>query len=332
MPICSLTFMAKHCRAALSEGWRRRVFLLIFLTAVPFSTTTGFTAPTPATPDASPDFTYHSSVSEVRLVLFARDGHDRPVENLQKGDFAIVDDEQIIRDFRSFNNSTEAKLDVIVLLDSSESTLSQFQREVGQVRELITQWPWNSNDRVTVLSFGGMEPQVVCSQNCSASLLNADDATSVPHGGTTPLFDAIFAAAHKLMERRQPDVWPLIILFSDGNDTISKRSFREALENILSSGAQVYAVDAGNPKQPTSGTSTLQKLADDSGGRRFFLSQGAAAILHDVLNDLHSARVVTYALPASGGDFHTVRILPAHNLKLQFRCRSGYYRHSYGSR
>jgi hypothetical protein len=45
---------------------------------------------------------------------------------------------------------------------------------------------------------------------------------------------------------------------------------------------------------------------------------------------LHSARVVTYVLPESGPDFHSIRILPTHNLNLQFRCRTGYY-HREGS-
>jgi len=53
-------------------------------------------------------------------------------------------------------------------------------------------------------------------------------------------------------------------------------------------------------------------------------------IFKDVIDDLHSARVVTYVLPESGPDFHSIRILPTHNLNLQFRCRTGYY-HREGS-
>ena len=46
--------------------------------------------------------TYHHSVSEVRLVFFATDERNHSVNDLQKNDFAVVDDEAIIRDFRSF--------------------------------------------------------------------------------------------------------------------------------------------------------------------------------------------------------------------------------------
>ncbi len=58
--------------------------------------------------------------------------------------------------------------------------------------------------------------------------------------------------------------WSVI---SDGDDTISKASFREALKKVLASGAQIYAVDVTSPAQPSNGTATLQQLADDSGGR-----------------------------------------------------------------
>ena len=69
----------------------------------------------------------------------------------------------------------------------------------------------------------------------------------------------------------------------------------------------------------------LQEIADESGGRYVRIREGAARIFTDVIDDLHSARVVTYALPESGSDFHSTRILPTHNLNWQFRCRRGYY-------
>ncbi|MGA8525412.1 MAG: hypothetical protein WB629_04985, partial [Candidatus Sulfotelmatobacter sp.] len=68
----------------------------------------------------------------------------------------------------------------------------------------------------------------------------------------------------------------------------------------------------------------LRRLANDSGGRCIRISEGAVRIFQDVMEDLHSARVVTYALPKSNSELHSIRILPTHNLNLQFRCRRGY--------
>jgi hypothetical protein len=66
-------------------------------------------------------------------------------------------------------------------------------------------------------------------------------------------------------------------------------------------------------------------LAEDSGGRYIGLGDGPVKILNDVMDDLRSGLLVTYALPESSSEFHSIRILPTHNLNLQFRCRHGYY-------
>jgi len=272
------------------------------------------------------NLTYHRTVSEVRLVFFATDERNHSVEGLQKDDFAVVDDELVIRHFRSFTRSDLTKLDVIVLVDSSESVLPQFEQETTVVLQLISQLPWNPGDYLSVLSFSGMETHLVCAGNCRSSFIG-DRLASVPKGGATPLFDALEIAAKLLIQRRQPDVWPVIILFSDGDDTISKVAFKGAMEKILASEAQLYAIDASGPGQPSNGSETLHRIADDSGGRFAGISEGANTIFKDVIDDLHSARVVTYRLPKSNSEFHSTRILPTHNLKLQFRCRRGYYYH-----
>jgi len=299
-----------------------RLLLLLVTTSCAHNLLFGL--PTRSGCGESADRTYHSSVSEVRLVFFATDEHNHRVEGLQKDDFAVVDDEMVIRDFRSFNRSAISKLDVIVLFDSSESVLPHFKKEMADVLQLISQWPWNPEDNVSVLSFSGTEVHPICAGDCRSSF-TAERVASLPRGGSTPLFDALDTATSLLSRRSQPDVWPVIVLFSDGDDTISLSSFHGALEKVLASGVQVYAVDISNPGQPSNGTATLQRMADDSGGRSVRISDGAVRIFNNVIEDLHSAYVVTYGLPKSSSDFHSVRILPTHNLKLQFRCRRGYY-------
>jgi VWFA-related protein len=305
----------------------RRLLLPLFLVAAIFAHNLVFGQSPPGNSEESSNLTYHSTVSEVRLVLFATDEHNHLVEGLTQDDFAVVDDEMVIRDFRSFTRSDLIKLDVIVLIDSSESVLPHFQQEITDALQLISQWPWGPGDDVSVLSFSDAEARLICAGNCRNSF-TADRIGSLPRGGPTPLFDAVESAANLLLQRRQPDAWPVIILFSDGEDTISKTSFRGALEKVLASEVQIYAIDVGKPARPSNGTATLQRIAEDSGGRCVPISEGAAGIFRDVIDDLHSARVITYVPPESDSDFHSVRILPTHNLKLQFRCRRGYYHHS----
>jgi VWFA-related protein len=268
--------------------------------------------------------TFYGTASEVRLVFFASDEHNRTVQNLTADDFAVVDDDQVIRNFRSFAHPALTNLDVVVLFDSSESVLPHFQQEITEVLQLISQWPWKPEDDVSVLSFSGMDTHEVCAGDCRTSL-TAQKIVAFPAGGATPLFDALDTATSLLRKRSRPNILPVMILFSDGDDTISKTSLNRALEKTLAAGVQVYVVDV-NPSTPASnGTATLQKIADASGGLYIRSADGIARIFCDVIDDLRSALVVTYALPRSSSDFHSIRILPTHNLDLRFRTRSGYF-------
>lgn len=285
-----------------------------------------------AGPNETSSFIYHSSGSEVRLVIFATDEHHHAIQELQKDDFAVVDDENVIRQFRSFTPSVPLNLNVVVLIDASESVLPRFEQEVTDIFQMLSQWPWAPGDELSVMTFSGQEVQLICAGKCQGSL-TLDQIAAVPKGGATPLYDAVEAAADLLMQRKQADVWPLIILFSDGQDTISKGSFTDASEKVFASEAQLYAVDFGRGR-PDNGTAILQTLADNSGGRYAQIRNASPEVLthvrNNVLEDLHSARLITYALPESGLNFHSVRVLPTHNLAWRFRCRRGYYEHWVG--
>jgi Mg-chelatase subunit ChlD len=151
----------------------------------------------------------------------------------------------------------------------------------------------------------------------------------LPRGGATPLFDAFALAMQMLARRSEPDVWPVIVLFSDGEDTASRATFPDTLKNVLLSGTQIYAIDVEPPGERSNGSAMLQRLAYDSGGLYVQSGQGSAKIIGDLVEDLHSAQVVTYVLPGSGSEFHSVHVLPTRNLNLRFRSRRGYYSSSF---
>lgn len=268
---------------------------------------------------------YHSTTSEVRVVFFAADKNNHPIQELKADDFVVVDDENVLRDFLTFTHASLINLDLVVLMDFSGSVLPHLQEEITGVLQLISRWPWNAGDRLTILSFDGTEAQLVCSGNCRASL-SRDQLASLPSGGATPLFDALDAAADLIIHHQQPDMWPVMILFSDGDDTISKVPLPSVWEKLLMSGAQVYSIEVTARAHPDNGTEVLQKLAEDFGGRFIPMREGALAIVKVLTDDLHSAYMVTYLPLLSASDFHSIRILPARGQKWRFRNRCGYYR------
>src|SRR5271167_168445 len=160
--------------------------------------------------------TYRSAVSEVRVTFFATDENNRPLKTLTKSDFAIVDSERVVRNFRSFTRSDETSLDVVVLVDLSESVAPRVQAAISDVLQLVAREQSIADDNISVLSFGGafegtlggtiggtsrqtsagIRPAVLCSSRCRASDSVAKlQAVGIKSGGSTPLFDGLIFAA-----------------------------------------------------------------------------------------------------------------------------------------
>jgi hypothetical protein len=55
------------------------------------------------------------------------------------------------------------------------------------------------------------------------------------------------------------------------------------------------------------------------------MQDGAVQAMQNIFADLHASYVVTYRLPSRTAGFHSLRILPKHNLNLRFHCRRGYF-------
>jgi len=283
--------------------------------------------------------TYRTSASEVRVTFFATDEKNRPLDTVTKSDFAIVDGERVVRNFRSFAHAEDSTLDVVVLVDLSESVAPSFRVAVNDVVQLVVRGQAVGEDQIAVLCFGGtaggglqpasaaLRPAVLCSSGCRAS----DAVAKLPaakSGGVTPLFDALTFAAEFIADHRRMGARPVLILFSDGKDTYSLHSANEALQAAQDAGVLIYSVDMGASGRPNAGSLFLLKASESTGGRYFAprasLNDGVACLLNTALEDLRASYVVTYDLPSQEAGFHPLRLLPTHNLHLTFHSRNGY--------
>jgi Mg-chelatase subunit ChlD len=276
--------------------------------------------------------TYRSMVSEVRVTFFVTDENNHPVETLTKSDFAVVDNGRVVRNFRSFSTSDENSLEVVALVDLSESVAPGIRAAIDDVQELVAQEQSIRDDSVAVLYFGafggtsgGVRPTVLCSDGGCRSANSMNTLLAVKGGGTTPVFDALIAGADLIWHHRRTGVRPVLILFSDGNDTTSLHSEREALDAVVAAGALVYTVDMGKATNRPAGTMFLRQVADASGGRYFSLHDGVANVMSSVLEDLRASYVVTYDLPSHQAGFHSLRLMPTQILNLTFHSRNRYY-------
>jgi VWFA-related protein len=273
--------------------------------------------------DDSPKAPFRAGTSEVRVTFFATDENNRLVNHVYKDDFAVVDSGIVIRDFRSLTASQETALDVVVLVDTSDSVAPGFQETMREVLQFASKKPLTADDNISVVTFGSLQPVLVCSGDCRSSA-TLERLLAAKAAGATPLFDALDYAANFISGRNVSGVRRVIILFSDGNDTISKISLHDAVAAVIASGALLYTVDLNQSGSASNGSAVLEHMAGSTGGRSFSSRDGGNA-LQAALADLHASYVVTYQLPSRAPGLHSLRILPKHNLSLRFHCRSGYY-------
>ncbi|MBZ5678903.1 MAG: VWA domain-containing protein [Acidobacteriia bacterium] len=271
-------------------------------------------------PGDAPESTYHTTVAEVQLTFSATDQNDHGIATLQAGDFAIVDTDRIVRHPRSFQRAEFTRLELVILVDASGSIRTQLPREIANVTWFVNQTQGVPEENFSIVSFQRQRPTLACAGNCRTG--HASGQLPARPEGLTPLYDSVVFAVDLLAQRADAHARKVLILLSDGEDTISQHAAADALQAAMANEIQIYAVATASSS--SGGESVLRRFANATGGR-YYTVDDAGKVLNAVLEDFHATYTVTYQLPSRAAGYHNVRILPTHNLNLTFRCQGGYY-------
>jgi Mg-chelatase subunit ChlD len=235
----------------------------------------------------APKATYRSDATEVRVTFSVSDDREQAVGDIGEKDFAVVDRDRVVRNFQSFRRATWTSIDITVMLDGSGSMTGQFKSESSEARELMRRSSEIPKANFSLISFRGSAPTFICTGNCPTALADYQ----VPSGTTdlTPLFDSVISAASSIAKGARLHGKNVLILFSDGEDTISRNGLAEAMDAAQAHDIQIYAVDLNARPASTEGTSILRQLAKASGGRYLTLAEGAEKLLEALRDDVRAA-------------------------------------------
>ena len=196
---------------------------------------------------------------------------------------------------------------VALLVDRSQSMKGRpLANAAGAARSFIAAKP--ASDRIAVVTFA---TQPVLATRFSTSTIDADIALrSIPVDrvqGTT-LYDAIVLAARQLATETLPG--RVIIIVTDGNETRSEASLKDAISAAHDAGASVYVVAIESAKF-TPGP--LKQLARDTGGNYYGAasSEALAGVYRSIAAELSRTWRLEYATAARPGEQLT---LAAHAL------------------
>ncbi|MBX7221827.1 MAG: VWA domain-containing protein [Blastocatellia bacterium] len=246
--------------------------------AVPFSSVAAQSVPVPpevkgpvkkdktgAVQDDKNDIRVRSDLVTVAATVLRK--NDEPVSRLERDDFEIYEDGKLQK-IEAFSHEENNPLRLVMLLDTSSSVRNRlkFEQEaaVRFFREVL-----RPIDRAAFYSFNH---DIVLRQDMTSDTTALESSTKgLEARGGTAIFDAIFVAAQRVGREKGRRV---IVIVSDGSNTISKVTLARALEEVRKSEAVVYGVYAAAKTryddflQDTS-QSTLETLARETGGRVF---------------------------------------------------------------
>jgi tight adherence protein B len=212
----------------------------------------------------------------------------KPPQLLENGQRVVV---------RSAQNLGRAK-SVALLVDRSQSMKGRpLANAAGAARAFIAAKP--TSDRIAVITFA-TEP--VVATRFSTSTIDADIALrSIPVDkvqGTT-LYDAIVLSARQLATEPLPA--RVIIIVTDGNETRSEASLKDAISAAHDAGAAVYVVAIESAKFTPA---PLKQLANETGGNYYGAasSEALAGVYRSIAAELSRTWRLEYATAARPGE------------------------------
>jgi Ca-activated chloride channel homolog len=288
----------------------------------------------------TPADTVKFSTEQVVVNVTVMDHKGNYVTGLDREAFTLKEDdrEQQVLEFLG----EETPIAVAVLLDLSGSALpKELERAANAVRDFATRL--NPTDTFALYTFG--EGGVQMLRDYSNNLRDLKPLLKQLKGrGDTPLYDAVLKATEDL--RSRPERRRVIVLLSDGGDSASQASLREAERDTFRAGVTVYSVDLVNtdkaarrsPERQAS-AQVLRQLAEETGGRYitaeggffkdgyFFIRSRTKLkkIFDDLIDELHRQYTITYE-PANqrrAGRWRTIRV-EMEQADLNARTRLGY--------
>ena len=269
------------------------------------------------------------NVRLVRVLATVKDASGALVGSLEKGDFSIRDN-GVPQEISVFERRTEQPLSIALLIDNSGSTAIDLKYETTSVVRFVQALfrEGNLDDKVALYSFNW---QVVLQQNFTRNVGALEKPLRNLKGEAgTSLYDAIYLVSGEL-ERRQGR--RVMVIVTDGGDTVSNKDFHAALESAQLADASIYPILVvpieNNAGRNSGGENALTGLSQGTGGRVFLPTLGAQmdAAFDQIIRELRTQYYLAFYpkdIPLTKNRFHRLQV-DVRKPGLQVLTRSGYY-------
>ena len=224
--------------------------------------------PAPSTPSTTLKF----DVNLVNVFVTVTDAHGAPVGGLKKENFALEED-GTAQKIAIFDKESALPLSIALAVDTSLSTRHDLPLEQASAKR-FAHAILRPVDALSVYSFSEV---VLQATSYTADLKRIDDGIDhIRVGAATALYDAIYLVSRALDKRQGRKV---IVLITDGGDTVSKVDYKEAVRAAEEAEALVYSVIVvpieASAGRETGGEHALIQLSEDTGGKYYYATSMA---------------------------------------------------------
>jgi Ca-activated chloride channel family protein len=277
---------------------------------------------------AKPPAVFSVGLDAVNVTLTVRDPVGRFITNLHAEDFDLYEDgkKQSIRVFaRAMDPGQDEALalDLGMLMDTSESMLKELKLSKEAAVRFLDSIP-RARDLLTIFFDQEIQISRYDSENQQGLIRRIHETKG---GGNTALYDAIAAYLSRAGDTGGRKI---MVLFSDGEDTLSSISAPELNQALRSSSATIFCIAFQQGVQSSTRTRAkafLLGLADMTGGQVFWpsSSKDLPGIYEKILDELKAQYVLGFISDNAtrDGRYRKLKVeVKAKNLKV--RHREGY--------
>jgi VWFA-related protein len=220
-------------------------------------------------PEEPPEQTIRIEVKEVQIPFSVFDRRGNLVLDMKQEDFRVFED-GIEQEVQYFNAPTNLPLRFGILIDTSSSARMRLKFEKEAAMQLGYYVLSHSSDHQGFLMTFDHGPDVI--QDYTT---DPDDLTraidTLQSGGGTALLDAIIEACQKnLLAAPGPGIpRRVLVVFSDGEDNLSKHSLEQTVDVALRADARIFAVSSNGYGMNAPGDEVLKRLVEQTNGRMY---------------------------------------------------------------
>ena len=291
----------------------------------------GGSAPAKNNPPSSPqepNSTITVNVKLVNVFVTVTDEHGAPIAGLTKDNFELEEDGKP-QTIAVFDKESALPLSIVMDVDTSLSTRKDLSLELNSARR-FAHAILRPVDAMSVCEFSEVVSELV---RFTSDLKQIDRAIDRPRlGAATALYDALYLGSQSLESRQGRKV---IVVITDGGDTVSRVDYREALRAAQEAEAIVYSIIIvpieASAGRDIGGEHALIQLSEDTGGKYFYATTVPQLddAFHKISDELRTQYLLAYypSQRLSESDFRRIQVKvkgasDSHDL---VRHRTGYY-------